>query len=155
VKHTPSHSDLKLKFEQRDGSHLRKYRIQFLPLRLGNTASGLAYRYQKKEGSQSVDAEGLAIRAKGDRWVFPVRYYPEIRLFHSKPAYRHGKIYADCQITYDVQDKDGSVRPGVDWRITRYFSAGGEARICNDSDRNYIGIRLKLTARSHESQNTQ
>ena len=25
----------------------------------------------------------VAIRAKGDRWVFPVSYYPEIHLFHS------------------------------------------------------------------------
>jgi hypothetical protein len=44
VKHTTSHLDLKLKFEQRDGSHLRKYRIQFLPLGLGNTATGRSTR---------------------------------------------------------------------------------------------------------------
>jgi len=155
MKHMPSYLDLKLKFEQRDGSRLKKYRLQFLPLQLGYTASGLAYRYQKKEGTQGVDALGLAIRARGTRWVFPARYYPEIHLFHSKPVYRHGKIYTDCQITYDVQDNEGSIRPGVDWHFTRYFSAGGESRIYTDSDRNYIGIRLKLTARSHETQNTQ
>jgi hypothetical protein len=148
VKHRPSYFDLKVKFEQKDGVMLQKHRLQFMPLQSGNVEVGLAYRYKKKEDKNSVGVLGVAVRMKGENWKIPVRYYPEINLFHSKPAYRSGRLRTDCQIIFDHHDNSGSLRPGVDWKISRYFSAGTEARFYDNPEKNYIGLRLSLMAKN-------
>jgi len=148
IKHQPGYLDLKVKFEDKDGNGLQKHRIQFMPVEITNTDLGLAYRYKKKENSAASTALGLAIRVKGKNWKIPLRYYPELNLFHSKPVYKQGNLRADLRITYDHQDHSGSMRPGIDWKIARYFSFGIEARIDDNSDKNYVGVRLKLIAKN-------
>ncbi len=144
MKHRPSYLDLKVKFEKKDGVTLQKHRLQFMPLQFGNTEVGLAYQYKKKENDDEVDALGVAVRVTGENWKIPARYYPEINLFHSKPVYKSGKLLADCQIIYDYHENTGSLRPGLDWRIAGCFYAGAEARVYENLEDNYYGLRLSL-----------
>lgn len=143
----PLSLDLKVKLEQKNQRALGKARIQLLPIRLDGTAWGLAVRYQKRERDSGVGALGAAMRVEGEGWKWPVRYYPELNLFHSKPVMRHGRLRADCQIVYDHKEDDGSLRPGMDWSFTDHFSVGLEGRAYSDPNKNYLGVRLSLSGK--------
>ncbi|MDL1978287.1 MAG: hypothetical protein LWX52_09365, partial [Deltaproteobacteria bacterium] len=146
IKHKPTYLDFKLRVERKNNKNFQKYRLQFMPLEFGIAEFGIAYRYLKKEDSKGDDGLGMAIRLKGKNWKIPARYYPDLKLIHSKPMVRCRSIYADCQIIYYHEKETGSLRPGVDWKLTPNISIGVEARFYDDSDKNYIGLRLKLMA---------
>jgi hypothetical protein len=148
IRHSPSHLDFKLKLEDKDRQGLVKARIQYLPFPLGQHAAGFAARYQEKENADGVGALGLAVRFNGKQWKWPIRYYPRLNLFHSKPVVKSGHLRADCQIIFYHAEDEGSLRPGVDWLLTNSFSVGVEGRAYSDPDKNYFGVRLALQGKT-------
>jgi hypothetical protein len=147
LKHKPSVSDLKLKLEQKNQRGLVKARVQLLPITIGRHNAGIAFCYQRKERANGETGLGVAVRFNGERWKWPIRYYPDLYLFHSKPVIRFGRLRADCQIIYNHDEDDGSLRPGMDWSLTNHFSVGFEGRAYSDPEKNYLCIRLSLSGK--------
>lgn len=137
-------TDINLIFQNKDGENAQKHRVQFLPIKFDNAKFGLSYRWSKKQNDESQDALGLAMRFKSKHWKLPIRYYPELNLIHSKPAYKINKLRLECLTLYDIEKGQGTIRPAADWLFKPYFSTGIEARVDEDSDKNYIGLRLRL-----------
>ena len=146
LKHEPSFLDLKLKLEQKNQSGLVKARLQFLPFALHSQRAGFAARYQREESADAETGVGMAVRFKGERWNWPIRYYWNLHLFHSKPVIRFERLNADCQIVYDLKNDEGSLRPGIDWSVTNYFTVGFDGRAYTETDKNYLGLRVSLRA---------
>ena len=143
VKYAPAYLDFKGRVESKDGNGFQKYRLQFMPLKYKNSEWGIAARYLKKEGQESAHGLGVAFRVWGEHWKVPFRYYPDLKLIHSKPQIKYGKLRADCQIIDYHERKVWSLRPGVDWKFTKHFSVGMEGRAYSESEKNYLGIRLR------------
>lgn len=91
---------------------------------------------------------GLALRYKNKSWKIPIRYYPELNLIHSKPVYKPSKLRLESLTLYDVVENRWIIRPAADWQLTHFFSTGIEARFDKESDKNYIGLRLRLGYKS-------
>lgn len=106
-------------------------------------SGGVAARYLKKEGEDGAHGFGVAFRVWGEHWKVPFRYYPDLKLIHSKPKIKYGKLSADCQIIDYHELEVWSLRPGVDWMLTKHFSVGMEGRAYSESEKNYLGIRLR------------
>lgn len=142
-KYTPAFLDFKARVENKNGQGFQKYRLQFMPLKVRNSEWGMAVRYLKKEGQEGAHGIGVAIRVWGEHWKIPFRYYPKLKLIHSKPQVKYGKLRADCQIIDYHEREVWSLRPGVDWKFTKHFSIGIEGRAYNESEKNYLGLRLR------------
>lgn len=145
VKYTPAFLDFKARVENKNGKGLQKYRLQYMPLKYKNSEWGMAVRYLKKKGSEGTHGIGAAFRVWGEHWKVPFRYYPDLKLIHSKPQIKYSKFRADCQIIDYHEREVWSLRPGIDWKFTQHFSIGVEGRVYSEVEKNYIGIRLRLS----------
>lgn len=143
VKYAPAFLDFKGRVETKNGKGFQKYRLQFMPLKYKNSEYGLAVRYLKKEGHDGAHGIGAAFRVWGEHWKIPFRYYPDLKLIHSKPQIKYGQFRADCQIIDYHEREVWSLRPGVDWKFTKHFSVGVEGRAYSESEKNYVGLRLR------------
>jgi len=143
IEYTPAYLDFKARVENKNGNGFQKYRLQFMPLKYKNSEWGVAARYLKKEGQESTHGFGVAFRVWGEHWKVPFRYYPDLKLIHSKPKIKYGKLRADCQIIDYYEHEVWSLRPGADWMFTKHFSVGMEGRAYSESEKNYLGIRLR------------
>ena len=147
IEYTPAFLDFKGRVESKNGKEFQKYRLQFMPLKYKNFEYGLAIRYLKKEGRDGTHGIGVAFRVWGEHWKVPFRYYPDLKLIHSKPQFKYGKFRADCQIIDYHEREVWSLRPGMDWKFTRHFSVGLEGRAYSVPEKNYLGLRVQWTVK--------
>jgi len=143
VKYKPYSLDFKGRLELKNGTEFQKYRLQYMPLHYQNLRYGMAVRYRKKEGKPSAWGIGVALKLTGDSWKIPFRYYPDLKLIHTKPQIKWGQWHADCQILDYHARNVWSVRPGIDWRFHPALSIGMEGRVYSKSKKNYLGLRLR------------
>lgn len=152
TRNLPANSDIYIVGEGNAESNFFKARAQVAPLKCGPVQFGLAAQHVDGSNFDAYQELGLLIRVAGKLpngrfGKSDIGYFPEQNKLEGYAFVDSNKVLTDVLYKHDLDNGEGFVRPGFDFKLRKKASLGIEGKFAGkprDLQTKYVGARVKI-----------